>query len=86
MLPGETTVDVRILVDRSIVEIFIMGGRIVFTQAAVTSVYNDPYHIPALTSDTAVSLHTGTPLAVSYNVYYMGCGWDEIPYTDHPRM
>ena len=27
---GETTLDIRLLVDRSIVEAFVMGGRVVF--------------------------------------------------------
>ena len=32
ILKGETKVDIRVLVDRSIIEVFIMGGRVVFTK------------------------------------------------------
>ena len=75
LLPGETTVDIRIVVDRSIVEAFVMGGRGVLTKTVHDSI------------DTNVLLFSGSgAVAKSAEVWSMGCGWDPVPYTDSPSL
>ena len=68
----------RLLVDRSVVEAFIMGGRVVFSTTYRPSVLYVP--------DTHISLHAwGTPLInASIDVFSMGCGWTDAPYQPHP--
>ena len=75
IFPGET-LDVRVLVDRMIVEVFVMGGRLSWTH---TDVKNVPGEYPFDISNTSVHLfnhnskHSVTVSNVS--VYGMACGW-----------
>ena len=70
VLPGETSVNFRVLVDRAIVEAFVMGGRAVTTQTF------RPYDqgVP----DPRVGLIAGdAPMVVrEATVWSMGCGWE----------
>lgn len=79
ILQGETTLDIRILVDRSIVEVFVMGGRAVFTKD-----YNPKLlYIP----DTNIALQAwGTEIRASVDVFSMGCGWTNPPYQPNPTI
>eukprot|EP00041_Stephanoeca_diplocostata_P017917 m.370070 g.370070 ORF g.370070 m.370070 type:complete len:104 (+) comp20858_c0_seq12:2318-2629(+) len=72
VLRGET-LDVRILVDRSVVEVFVMGGRIAWVHAdplfnetkTAVHLYNDGAHVVA---------------ASNVSIFGMGCGWrDDLP-------
>jgi S-adenosylmethionine/arginine decarboxylase-like enzyme len=78
ILPGEQHVHVRLLVDRSTVEVFVMGGRVVFSATYNPSVLYVP--------DTHVALHAwGVSSAnASVDVYSMGCGWTDPPYQANP--
>ena len=76
---GETTLDIRLLVDRSIVEAFVMGGRVVFSK-----VYS-----PALlmVPDTHVAIQAwGAPVFADVEVHSMGCGWTAVPYQTSPTI
>merc|ERR1712151_120514 len=66
ILPGETSLDVRILVDRSIVEFFVSGGRAVYTARY--------YPEPGSGGNIVVVANTDTAF-LSAKVYEMGCGW-----------
>ena len=67
VLPGESSLDMRILVDRIIVEVFVQGGRVAYTKSFA----------PEHWTQTAVQLlaSNGTALASSAKVWSMGCGW-----------
>ena len=81
ILKGETTLDIRVLVDRSIVEAFIMGGRVVFSKTYNPAVLYVP--------DTHVAVHswdTSAALSASADVFSMGCGWTQEPYQPHPTL
>ena len=75
IFPGET-LDVRVLVDRMIVEVFVMGGRLSWTHSDVKNV---PGEYAFDVSNTSVHLfnrdaeHSVTVSNVS--VYGMACGW-----------
>jgi len=78
ILKGEE-LSLRVLVDRSVVEVFVMGGRVVFTKTYNPSVLYVP--------DTNVVLHAwGNSLTASADVFSMGCGWTAEPYQPHPTM
>jgi sucrose-6-phosphate hydrolase SacC (GH32 family) len=67
VLRGET-LDVRVLIDKSVVEFFVMGGRAAYVAC-------DEFYHP---SNSSVHVfNTGpVPVAVpSANAYSMGCGW-----------
>ena len=67
----------RILVDRSVVEVFVMGGRVVFSKT-----YNPQLlYVP----DTNVAVQAwGGAATASVDVFSMGCGWTAEPYQPHP--
>jgi len=70
LLPGEATLDIRVLVDRPAIEAFIQGGRTSFVNA------DTPF------SETNSSVHlfsSGAHPVVVHRVeaYQMGCGWSE---------
>lgn len=72
LLPGETTVDFRLLVDRAIIEVFVMGGRAVGTMTFRPLDQGVP--------DTRVNLigAIGASLLVKEaSVSSMGCGWEQ---------
>ena len=71
ILPEETSVSVRVLVDRAVVEAFVAGGRAVFTQKVV---WQDSLVYVASTSGAVANL----------TVYSMGCGWNDPPYQERP--
>ena len=76
---GETTLDIRLLVDRSIVEAFVMGGRVVFSKVYAPALLMVP--------DTHVALQAwGAPLTADVEVHSMGCGWTADPYQTNPTM
>ena len=79
ILARETALELRILVDRSVVEVFVMGGRAVFTKSFLPSVLYVP--------DTHVVLQAWGDVAAltlpSVEVYSMGCGWTDPPYQPH---
>ena len=65
---GAKAVDVRVLVDRSIVEVFVGGGRV----AAVM-----PFQPPGL-NHTRVHLFAAQDQSVAnVTIHQMGCGWNE---------
>ena len=86
---GEREVDFRVLVDRSIVEAFLMGGRGVFSQGT-----NGAF--PGSSNQTwDADLHHGYPTAVqifasgaetmaNVAVHSMGCGWVDEPWCARP--
>ena len=67
ILATETTLDVRVLVDRSIAEFFVQGGRVAMTQRGYPR-----------QGDAAVILSASFAGAVvdRFAVYDMGCGWE----------
>ena len=64
LLVGEAALQLRVLIDRSIAEFFVAGGRAVYTTR----------HYPAAGSG-AVTVGASADTAVSAAVYEMGCGW-----------
>jgi hypothetical protein len=66
LLKGETSLAVRILVDRPVVEVFVQGGRAAFVAASNFSVGRASVH---LVNDGAVAV------AATVNASGMGCGW-----------
>ena len=75
----EEVLDIRVLVDRSLVEVFVMGGRVVFTKT---------YTLPLLyVPDTHVALHSwGAAATASVDVFSMGCGWADEPWQPNPTV
>ena len=75
----EKVLDIRVLVDRSLVEVFVMGGRVVFTKT---------YELPLLyVPDTNVVLQSwGVAATASVDVFSMGCGWADEPWQPHPTL
>ena len=74
---GEDELDVRLVVDRSVVEIFVAGGRVAGLMATRT---------PNATLATAV--HVFAPafapagaLVASLDIWSMGCGWNETSHS-----
>ena len=67
------------LVDRSVVEVFAMGGRVVFSKT-----YNPGLlYVP----DTNIALQTwGAGTTASIDVWSMGCGWSDPPYQPNPTF
>ena len=69
LLKDETTLDVRVLVDRPVVEVFVQGGR-----GAFVAVSNF--------SETLASVHLlnrgAAPVHANVSAYGMGCGWAAI--------
>lgn len=72
LLAAEATLDVRALVDRSVAEFFVAGGRAVFTETVETY------------ADTYISLASSTGASASVAVFSMGCGWNATSYNDRP--
>jgi sucrose-6-phosphate hydrolase SacC (GH32 family) len=67
VLPGETTIDLRVVVDRVIVEAFAQGGRVAFTKS----------FMPLRWQDSCVHIRSNVSGAVAsaVDVWAMGCGW-----------
>ena len=77
ILKNETVLDLRVLVNRSVVEVFVMGGRVVFSKT----------HRPEVlyVSGTNVVIQAwGETLTTGVNVFAMGCGWVNPPYQPNP--
>lgn len=78
MLPKNArAVDVRILVDRSIVEVFISGGRV-----AAVMPYQPPNDVANslkmdLANFTGVHLFAEQPQLANLTIHQMGCGWNQ---------
>lgn len=67
LLPGEASVALRVLVDRSVVEVFVAGGRATLLGRNYAAV-----------GHTAVHMRAAGPapvLLTNYSVWGMGCGW-----------
>ena len=87
LLEGESEVDLRVLIDRSIVEVFILGGRAVLTKNYIYGVANPP--ASSATGQTAMSEERRTDRNTTIHafaldrevvleqvtVYSMGCMW-----------
>ena len=67
VLRGET-LDVRVLVDKPIVEFFIMGGR-----AAYVAI--DEFYTPAAASAHLFNAGAHPVVASNVSAYGVGCGW-----------
>lgn len=67
VLAGEHLLSMRVLVDRTIVEAFVQGGRVAYTKV----------HTPADWRYTGVYLlsSNGSAVCAAANVWSMGCGW-----------
>ena len=79
ILKGETDLDIRVLVDRSVVEAFVQGGRVVFSKTYNPAVLYVP--------DTIVAVQAwDVDLQASATVYSMGCGWTNPPWQPHPGL
>ena len=80
MFNGEAALDLRILVDRSVVEVFVQGGRAVFSKTFAPSVLYVP--------DTWLAVHAwGVPVTLeTIDVHSMGCGWTDPPWQPHPQL
>ena len=71
VLSGETDVSFRVLVDRAIVEAFVMGGRAVATMAFRPLDQGVPDTRVNLIGAAAASL-----VVKEASVWSMGCGWE----------
>jgi hypothetical protein len=68
VLGGEQLLKMRLLVDRTIVEAFVQGGRVAYTKS----------HVPADWQHSAVQLvasNGSSALCATAKVWAMGCGW-----------
>ena len=67
VLKGEQRLQMRLLIDRTIVEAFVLGGRVAFTKV----------HTPADWRHSSVQLlaSNGSAMCAVANVWSMGCGW-----------
>ena len=75
---GARTVDIRVLVDRSIVELFVGGGRVAAVMAYQPP--NDVSDINAMDIEnfTSVHLFADQPQVVAnVSIHQMGCGWNQ---------
>jgi sucrose-6-phosphate hydrolase SacC (GH32 family) len=69
LLKGETSLNVRVLVDRSVVEVFVGGGRAVYT-----------FRTYPLAGEHGVLLSNekqGVPVVQEISAFEMGCGWEK---------
>jgi sucrose-6-phosphate hydrolase SacC (GH32 family) len=75
---GATAVDIRVLVDRSIVEVFVGGGRV-----AAVMAYQPPNDVSdtdamGLENFTSVHLFADQSQAVAnVSIHQMGCAWNQ---------
>ena len=91
----------RVLVDRSIVEAFVMGGRVALTQTFTLGEGHqggNRHVVPNTTvtlfsrggtEEGSLSLSRGKrrgALLKSAAVHSMGCGWEAEPYTARPSL
>ena len=96
MLKGETTLTIRVLVDRSVVEAFVMDGRAVFSKTYFPTVLYVPdtniaLHVwgTASNSSTITTTASGggdSDIDAAVDVYSMGCGWNDPPYQPNPTL
>jgi len=87
LLEGESVVDLRVLIDRSIVEAFILGGRAVLTKNYIYGVANPPASSAAGQTDMSEERRTDRNTTIhafaldrevvleQVTVYSMGCMW-----------
>ena len=72
VLKGEDAVTVRALVDRSIIEVFVQGGR----ASTVARDYNGGADETAVHVTNTNAADGGGALAIrNLTIYSMGCGW-----------
>ena len=70
MRPSESTVDLRVLIDRSIVEVFAAGGRAVATARDYPMEDDVGAYVWAAAGSEEVTFQT-------ISAWSMGCGWEE---------
>jgi hypothetical protein len=79
VLPGERTVDIRVLVDRSVVEVWVAGGRATLQGRSYAAASHTAVHIVAPSGESHGSpnhLVQKQPVTVAnYSIHSMGCGW-----------
>eukprot|EP01052_Picozoa_sp_SAG31_P028558 SAG31_NODE_2767_length_5122_cov_7.978101_6_plen_111_part_00 len=73
------TIEVRILVDRSIVEVFLGGGKI-----AAVMAYQPPNEVDSINSKkrdlagySSVHFFADQPTMANLEIHQMGCGWNQ---------
>jgi hypothetical protein len=81
LAPG-APLTLRLLPDRSVLDVFVNGG------AFAGTVTWDAQAPPRAPGDTSVILvaPTGSGLSADVDVYSMGCGWVNPSYTEHPNL
>ena len=78
---SESVFDMRILIDRCIVEAFVLGGRHSFTSMGPQDVVERRKGAVPGTPGTAILLIGHTAITVkSAEVHAIGCGWTDPPY------
>ena len=78
---GISVFDIRVLVDRCIVEAFLMGGRHSFTSMGPQDVAERSKGAVPGVPGTAIMLMGHTDVTVnSVEVWEIGCGWTDPPY------
>ena len=84
----EQAINVRLLPDRSIVDIFVQGGRLAGTLTWGATPYQGIRALaPRKPEDSAVVLWSETAgVTADVDVHSMGCGWVNPSYTEHPTM
>ena len=76
----EDELEVRILADRSVADIFIQGGRWAATQGW-------QHTAPRKPADSNVMVWSGSSgVSAQVDVHAMGCGWLNPSYTDKPTL
>ena len=80
MLPGESSLSLRVFPDRSVADFFVQGGRWSGTMTWLDAA-------PRAANDSLVVLWaTNSSVAADVDVWSMGCGWLTPSYTDTPTL
>jgi hypothetical protein len=79
MLPGESSLSLRVFPDRSVADFFVQGGRWSGTMTWLDTT-------PRAAGDSLVVLWANSSVAADVDVWGMGCGWLTPSYTDAPTL
>jgi hypothetical protein len=72
LFAGETHVDLQVLVDRSVVEVWVAGGRATIQGRSYGAVGHTAVHLIAREMPVVIA---------KYSIYSMGCGWtSDLPF------
>jgi hypothetical protein len=88
VLAGETTLALRVLVDRVIVEAFVQHGRVALTKSYIPRRWQDSAVHLLATSGDGIFGGGEEPTATKADIWSMGCGWvdeggeGELAYMD----